>query len=84
MGFLDPVVLTGEHVTLEPLGHEHHDGLVEAARDGKLWELWYTRVADPESMRADIDRRPQEQRAGTMLPLTTRHAATGQILGMTT
>lgn len=64
--------------------HEHHDGLVEATRDGKLWELWYTRVPDPDSMQAEIDRRLQEQRAGTMLPLTTRYAATGQIVGMTT
>jgi N-acetyltransferase len=84
MSFLDPAVLGGEHVVLEPLSHEHHDGLVEAARDGELWELWYTRVPGPESMRADIDRRLQEQRAGTMLPFATRYAATGQVLGMTT
>lgn len=84
MSFLDPAVLEGEHVVLEPLSHEHHDDLVEAARDGELWKLWYTRIPGPESMRAEIDRRLAEQRAGTMLPFATRDAVTGQAVGMTT
>ncbi len=82
--FLDPVRLTGDLVTLEPLTHDHHDGLVAAAADGALWELWYTSVPRPEGMRAEIDRRLAEQRAGTMLPFTARRADTGQVIGMTT
>lgn len=34
MSFLRTVSLVGELVTLEPLSQGHHDGLVEAARDG--------------------------------------------------
>ena len=34
------VSLVGESVTLEPFSQEHHDGMVEAARDGHLWYLW--------------------------------------------
>ena len=33
-----PITLTGKYVVLEPLSPDHHDGLVEAARDGELWE----------------------------------------------
>ena len=40
MTFLVPVSLVGKLTTLEPLSHEHHDGLVEATRDGELWNLW--------------------------------------------
>ena len=48
---LSPVTLTGDLVTLEPLRPEHHDDLVAAASDGRLWELWYTSVPSPETMR---------------------------------
>ena len=41
---LSPVTLTGSLVTLEPLRPDHHDELVAAASDGRLWELWYTSV----------------------------------------
>jgi N-acetyltransferase len=84
MSFLDSTVLQGDHVVLEPLAHEHHDGLVDAVRDGELWKLWYTRIPAPEGMRTEIERRLQQQRAGTMLPFVTRRAATGEVLGMTT
>ncbi|HYH76623.1 MAG TPA: N-acetyltransferase, partial [Arthrobacter sp.] len=57
MTFLDPITLTGKHVILEPLSPAHHDGLVEAARDGELWNLWYTSVPRPEEMAAEVRRR---------------------------
>ncbi len=82
--FTAPVTLAGRHVTLEPLLPEHHDALVEAVRDGELWKLWYTVVPSPEGMRADIEKRLAQQRAGTMLPFTVRSAATGKIVGETT
>lgn len=79
-----PGALVGRLVTLEPLAHEHHDGLVEAARDGELWNLFYARVPMPDEMRAEIDRRLQLQRDGSMLPFVARQGGTGRIIGMTT
>ena len=84
MPFLEPVRLTGELVVLEPLLFAHHDELVAAASDGRLWELWYTTVPAPGGMRAEIDRRLSQQTAGTMLPFTTRRTDTGAVVGMTT
>ena len=81
---LSPVTLTGERVTLEPLSHEHHDDLVEAVRDGRLWELWYTSVPTPEGMAAEIDARLAQQAAGTMLPFAVRRNDSGRVVGMTT
>ncbi|WP_416405299.1 GNAT family N-acetyltransferase [Arthrobacter sp. LFS091] len=84
MTSIEPITLTGNFVTLEPLGQEHHDGLVDAARDGELWKLWYTSVPAPEGMAAEIDRRLDLQAKGSMLPFATRSNATGKLIGMTT
>lgn len=89
MTSIEPITLTGQHVVLEPLSHAHHDGLVEAARDGQLWKLWYTSVPTPEGMAAEIDRRLRLQEHGSMLPFTTRRldpttGGPGRVIGMTT
>lgn len=84
MPFLEPVTLTGNLVGLEPLSQHHHDGLVAAAQDGELWNLWYTTVPRPEAMRAEIDRRLALQAEGSMLAFSTRRLDTGAIIGMTT
>ena len=78
-----PVVLEGAGVRLEPLALEHHDGLVAAASDGRLWELWYTAVPPAEGMRAYIDGALAGQREGHMLPWVVREGARGAIVGST-
>ena len=84
MPFLEPVTLTGELVTLEPLQVEHHDELVTAASDGRLWELWYTSVPAPDTMAADIDERLARKQDGTMLPFVVRRIADDTVVGETT
>lgn len=84
MTMIEPVTLRGSLVTLEPLTHEHHDELVDAVRDGEVWNLWYTVVPTPEKMRAEIERRLAEQAAGTMLPFVSLRNSDGLVLGMTT
>lgn len=83
MPFLEAVTLSGQYARLEPLSQAHHDGLVEAVRDGELWKLWYTFVPSPETMAKEIDRRLALQASGSMLPFTV-FDADGQIAGMTT
>jgi N-acetyltransferase len=83
MPWLEPVSLTGAHARLEPLSHDHHDGLVTAAKDGDLWKLWYTTIPRAEDMTKEIDRRLGLQKAGVMLPWTV-FDADGEIAGMTT
>jgi RimJ/RimL family protein N-acetyltransferase len=78
-----PVTLRGERVTVEPLRHDHHDGLVESARDGELWNLWYTVVPTPQTMRVDIDRRLALQGAGSMVPFVIVANATQRVVGAT-
>jgi RimJ/RimL family protein N-acetyltransferase len=84
MTWLSPVTLSGRYATLEPLAQKHHDDLVEAVKDGELWELWYTSVPEPEAMLAEIERRLELQGRGTMLPFAVLDATTGRAVGMTT
>ena len=83
MPWLEPVTLSGPHAQLEPLSHDHVDGLTEAVKDGELWKLWYTFIPRAEDMRKEIDRRLALQAAGSMLPFTVIDAD-GKIAGMTT
>ncbi|WP_061027200.1 GNAT family protein [Bradyrhizobium sp. CCH5-F6] len=83
MPWPDPVTLRGQHARLEPLSHDHRDGLVEAVKDGELSKLWYTAIPLPENMGKEIDRRLGLQAAGSMLPFTV-FDADGRIVGMTT
>jgi N-acetyltransferase len=83
MGFLDPVTLTGSHAVLAPLAQDHHDDLVEAVRDGELWNLWYTIIPLPQKMRAEIERRLALQSKGSALPFAVLDSATGKAVGLT-
>jgi len=84
MGFADPVSLHGRHVSLVPLSHSHQDSLVDAVKDGELWTLWYTKIPAPEEMRAEIDRRLQLQKQGSMIPFAVIEESTQEAAGMTT
>ena len=81
---LDPVTLSGEFATLEPLAGHHLDGLRAAVADGQLWKLWYTAIPEPDRMAAEIERRLALQDKGSMQPFAIRRNDTGAICGMTT
>lgn len=74
--------LVGEFVHLVSLALDHHDGLVDAAGDGELWEHWWTSVPEPGGMRAEIERRLALADENAMMPFT-QMSPTGEVLGMT-
>ena len=80
---VQPTVLEGRGIRLEPLAEAHHDALVAAASDGRLWELWYTAVAAPDGMRDYIASALKGQRDGHMMPWVVRDAASGAVIGST-
>ncbi len=84
MTWLEPLVLEGPGVRLEPLSLEHHDQAVDAVRDGELWNLWYTSIPAPGNMRAEIERRLSLRAQGTMLPFAVRELGSNRVVGMTT
>ena len=84
MTWLQPLTLEGKTTTLAPLAMAHYDDLVEATKDGELWNLWYTSVPTAGKVGEEIERRRALQEAGSMLPFTIIERATGQAVGMTT
>jgi len=80
---VSPVILEGEGVRLEPLSLDHHDGIVAAASDGELWNLWFTGVPTPDGVQDWIKAALAGAAAGHMLPWAVRDLATGEIAGST-
>jgi RimJ/RimL family protein N-acetyltransferase len=80
---LQPVTLEGHGVRLEPLEARHREGLEAAARDGRLWELWYTSVPAPGETAKYIDAALTGQKDGHMLPWAVIELQTGSIVGST-
>lgn len=79
----EPVTLEGHGVRLEPLTPDHTDGLIAAAEDGKLWELWFTSVPSAAQTAAYIADALAGQGQGHMLPWAVRDLVTDTIVGST-
>ncbi len=78
-----PVTLEGHGMRLEPLSAAHTEALQAAVSDGRLWELWYTRVPEPNDVADYIAAALAGQEAGHMLPWAVRELGTGTIIGST-
>ena len=74
--------LSGTRMRLEPLSLEHIDALIEAARDGELWRLWFTSIPEPAGMRAHVETALARRDAGTAMPFVVRDAQ-GLVVGST-
>lgn len=78
-----PTSLHGYGVRLESLTPAHEEGLIAAAADGRLWELWFTSVPTAEQTATYIGDALAGQTAGHMLPWAVRDLATNTIVGST-
>jgi RimJ/RimL family protein N-acetyltransferase len=78
-----PATLEGHGVRLEPLSREHAPGLAEAAKDGRLWELFFTSVPEAGEVQAYISAALAGQEKGDMLPWAVRDLKTRVIVGST-
>lgn len=76
-------MLEGRGIRLEPLRPEHRDDLAAAAADGRLWEIWYTSVPEPDETATYIETALAGLRDGHMLPWAVRELAGGEIIGTT-
>lgn len=80
---IEPVVLEGVHVRLEPLSRDHLPGLVAAGQDPGIWRWMPIDGSTPEGMAAIVDTALAAQAAGTELPFVTIQRSTGRIVGST-
>ena len=80
---ITPAVLEGGGIRLEPLADEHHDALAAASADGRLWELFFIALPEPQGMRSYVADALNGQREGHMLPWIVRDSRTGAVIGST-
>lgn len=81
---VDPVVLTGKHIRLEPLSEAHVAGLAEAGQDPSIWRyLVYGELTSVEKMRAWVQRQLRKKASGAEQPFAVIHLETGKIAGST-
>src|SRR5215475_11312515 len=80
---VEPVVLEGEHVRLEPLSPAHLDGLCEIGIVEELWRWIPTQVATPEQMKAYVELALTERANGTSMPFVQIERTSGRVIGST-
>jgi N-acetyltransferase len=80
---IEPVVLQGRHVRLEPLSLEHLTGLSVAGREPRIWRWMPLDGSTPEGMAGIVAAALAAQAAGTEVPFVTIEQATGRIVGST-
>ena len=81
MAWVEPLVLRGRGLRLEPLAPAHEAGLAAAAADGELWRIRVTSVPEPAQTRAYIDSALQMRAAGQRLAFAVLDDASGRVLG---
>jgi RimJ/RimL family protein N-acetyltransferase len=83
MDALFPLTLDGKRVRLEPLSHDHVDGLVAAAA-GPRDTFGLTQVPDgAEAMRRYVDEALADAARGNAVPFATVDKARGRVVGST-
>ncbi len=80
---LEPIVLEGDFVRLEPMTLEHHGGLSEIGLDPEIWRYTTVMIRTPEEMRSYMESALSLQREGTTLPFVTIERSSGRIVGST-
>jgi RimJ/RimL family protein N-acetyltransferase len=80
---VEPVVLEGEHVRLEPLSLSHLDRLCQIGIVEELWRWIPTQVTTPEQMKAYVELALSERANGVSMPFVQIERASGRVIGST-
>jgi RimJ/RimL family protein N-acetyltransferase len=79
--WVEPVVLTGVRVRMEPLREAHFDGLRAVAFDAPVWRWTIMGEQDEAGLRRWVDTALANAEAGTERPFATVDIATGRVIG---
>jgi N-acetyltransferase len=80
---IEPHVLEGTHVRLEPLTIGHLDALTAIGLDPDLWRWTLARNHTPDDMRQYVETALAERQAGQSLPFATVERSSGRVVGST-
>ncbi len=74
--------IRGQFVTLEPIGLNHLNELIDAVKDGESWKLWFANVPRPEKMQQYIEDAIDDAKQGN-IAYAVRNNKTNNIVGTT-
>ncbi len=80
---VEPVILEGEKIRLEPMTSDHLDSLVEAGKFEELWRWTSTTAYTAESMGEYVGAALADFAAGVALPFVTVDKESGAVIGST-
>jgi RimJ/RimL family protein N-acetyltransferase len=80
---VQPVVLEGRYVRLEPLAQTHAPSLAAVSGDEEIWRYFSTSLLTVEDVRAWIDVALAQQVAGVSLPFAIVAKEAGRAIGST-
>lgn len=80
---LEPTVLEGGTVRLEPLSMRHHAALCEVSLGCGLFRFFPFRMDTPDDLRDYIEEAQGREALGTALPFATRDRISGAVVGST-
>ena len=80
---IEPIVLEGNHVRLEPLSPAHVAQLCDVGLDADLWQWTTNLVSTPGEMSVYVESALQMQSEGTALPFAIIERASGRAIGST-
>jgi RimJ/RimL family protein N-acetyltransferase len=80
---IEPIILEGEYVRLEPLRIEHLENLCEVGFEESIWRWTMAQVETKSDMRRYIETALEEQSRGVSLPYVTIEKSSDKVVGST-
>lgn len=80
---VEPVLLEGKRLRLEPLSFEHHAGMCEVGLDEDIWLLNPEPIRTSEDMRHYIAAALRDEQHEMALPFATIEKESGRVVGST-
>lgn len=77
------IIIEGKKTKLIPLKMEHKEELMEAAKDGELWKLWYTSVPSEGGVDAYIQTALDQYKNKSAIPFVVINKSSNSIIGST-
>ena len=81
--WVDPVVLEGQWIRLEPLSVDHVAGLTDIGLEAEIWRWMPVSVQSPGEMRALVETALADAADGSQVPFATIERASNRVVGST-
>ncbi len=81
--WVEPVVLEGQLVRLEPLSFDHVAGLTDVGLEAEIWRWMPVAIQTPGEMRTLVENAQNDAADGSQVPFATIERASNRVVGST-